>query len=143
MTLLTYRRRQTQQAALFGTDDFAATLAAREAKLGLNTTATAKTRAPAPVLDDPSPEEEAPTVDDGVRRDPWGNVITSKVGWFGQYAIKHWNGNRTVYVCGDPAEHVQHAYWRLDGRMERGQGYICTRCWTIQAGLYGIDERGR
>lgn len=82
-----------------------------------------------------APATTQPTVD------RWGNAITSARGWFGQYTIRHWFGNRTVYVCGDAAGHVAAGYWRLDGRMERGQGYVCARCWIHEAGLYGIAER--
>ena len=74
--------------------------------------------------------------------DRWGNAITSPRGWYGQYRIgHHWNGNRTVYVCGQPEQHVRQGMWRLDGRMERGQGYLCQACWTLEADRYG--ERGR
>lgn len=80
--------------------------------------------------------------DADVRRDTWGNVILSGPRLDGAYVARSWRADgRAVYVCGEPKRHVAAGMWKLDGRMERGQGYICQMCHTIQAGLYGIDER--
>lgn len=124
MTMLRHKR----PTASYGTADFTARLAAREAALGLADTAG---RAPdVPMV----PADEA-------QRDRWGNILTSPLGWYGQYTfISQWGDGRTVYVCGQPEQHVRH--WRFDGR-RAGQGYICQVCHTIEAGMFGSVERGR
>lgn len=73
---------------------------------------------------------------------PPGVTIVSEPRLNGAYVIRHWLGNRTVYVCGSPEQHVRAGYWRRDKRMDgNGQGWLCTTCWTLEAGLYGIFER--
>ena len=55
-----------------------------------------------------------------VRRDAWGNAITSAPRLDGAYTFtsRTWgSGGRTVFVCGSPAAHVAGGYWQLDGRM--------------------------
>lgn len=69
--------------------------------------------------------------------DAWGNAYLERPGLLGQYTMRsQWGDGRTVYVCGQPEQHVRQGYWRLDGRMEHGQGYLCALCWTLEAGLY-------
>lgn len=143
-------KRRNQRAATYGTDDFAAILAEREAALGLvdvSPIVGIVTITPTDPSTDQSSAVADVDVDDGeTRRDRWGNPITSALGWFGQHTIRHWSGNRTVYVCGaahigpnQPGSHLE--YWTLDGRMGRGQGYICARCFTLEAGLYALPDR--
>ena len=144
MTLTTQRRKP---AASYGTDDFAARLAARETALGIAPIVQDVTQVhPADVVSDASPIiSQADVGTDSPLPESWeGVVVTSARGWFGQYTIRHWFGNRTVYVCGDPAGHVATGYWRRDRRMDgTGQGYLCYRCWIHQANEYGIFEKGR
>ena len=81
-----------------------------------------------------------------VRRDAWGNVITSAPRLDGAYTFvsRTWEpGGRTVYVCGSPAAHVAAGHWQLDGRMSAGQGYVCARCWAAVARQWGIGREWR
>ena len=135
----------------YGTDTFAAHLAAREAALGLAgiTQNTQGVHKPIPQPGSASgsatdPDASPPMGDMGVKRDDWGNAITSAPRLDGAYTFtsRTWEpGGRTVYVCGSPAAHVAAGHWRLDRRMERGQGYICAMCWCYESGLYGIVGR--
>ena len=150
MTLLSITR-GAATVAHYGTDDFAAHLAAREAALGLagiaQTTQGVHKPIPQPGSASGSatdPDASPPMGDMGVKRDAWGNVVTSAPRLDGAYTFtsRTWElGGRTVYVCGSPAAHVAAGHWRLDRRMERGQGYICAMCWCYESGLYGIVGR--
>ena len=144
-----HRPRATTTA--YGSPTFAAHLAAREAALGLagiaQTTQELHKSIPQPdgvtPADAASPDASA-TWDMGVRRDAWDNVIVSGPRLNGAYVMRHWYGNRVVYVCGAPEQHVKQEMWRRDGRVEgNGQGFICCACHVYEAGLYGIFERER
>ena len=142
MTLLT-RQKRHQTASAYGTLDFTAALAAREAALGLSTM-------PTPPVADVTPADDAPATQATTRadapdygRDAFGNAITAPRGWYGQYAVHSWRRDgRTVYVCGEPERHARAGHWRLDGRMERGQGWICATCHTLEAERYA-EKKGR
>ena len=138
MTLTTFAQRR-KPAASYGTDDFAARLAAREAALGIVPAPHELHQPIVPAASTPDAETASSLPES------WeGVVVTSARGWFGQHTIRHWLGNRTVYVCGDPAGHVAAGYWRRDRRMDgNGQGYVCFRCWIHQANEYGIFEKRR
>ena len=101
---------------------------------------------------DTDPDASPPPGDMGtagqanVRRDAWGNVITSAPRLDGAYTFvsRTWEpGGRTVYVCGSPAAHVAAGHWQLDGRMSAGQGYVCARCWAAVARQWGIGREWR
>ena len=141
--------RKHQQASAYGTLDFTAALAAREAALGIGVavaekplavTLEAPPAAGTPAIADATPADDAP-----YGRDAWGNIITAPRGWYGQYAVHSWRRDqRTVYVCGEPERHARAGHWRLDGRMERGQGYVCRVCHTLEAERYAEKaNRGR
>lgn len=84
----------------------------------------------------------APATTSAETRLPPGVTILSAQRLNGAYIIRHWLNNRTVYVCGQPEQHVRAGYWRRDGRMEgNGQGWICTVCHTLECGLYGTADR--
>ena len=140
----------------YGTDDFAAHLAAREAALGLAgiTQTTQELHKPIPQpgstpgdASDPDAAPHEPNMGDmGVKRDDWGNAITSAPRLDGAYAFtsRTWEPcGRTVYVCGSPAAHVAAGHWTLDGRMSAGQGYVCVRCWPQVARQWGIGREWR
>ena len=132
----------------YGTDTFAAHLAAREAALGITQTTQDITQANSAIGlcdgDADTPDAAPPSGDMGVqavRCDAWGNAITSAPRLDSAYTFtsRTWeSGGRMVYVCGSPAAHVAGGYWRLDRRMERGQGMICAKCWCYESGLYGL-----
>ena len=151
-------------ATAYGTDTFAAHLAAREAALGIAPIAQELHKnipQPGGVTADASAPDAAPhepnmgdmgtaghsetmlsPAEDARRR--WGIVATSAPRLDGAYTFtcRTWDpGGRVVYVCGSPAAHVAAGHWRLDRRMERGQGYICAMCWCYESGLYGIVGR--
>ena len=72
----------------------------------------------------------------------FGNRITSARGWYGQFTVACQRTGRTVYVCGQPEQHIRQGFWRRDRRMDgNGQGWLCTVCWTLEAGVHGIFER--
>lgn len=103
---------------------------------------------PAAVVPDSEPASEpaepgaASRLPGSQRVDRWGNTILSGPRLDGAYTMRSWRRDgRAVYVCGEPGKHVAAGMWKLDGRMERGQGYVCCACFPIQAGLYGISER--
>ena len=134
-------------ATAYGSPTFAAHLAAREAALGITQTTQElhkRIAQPGSTPGDASdPDASPPMGDMGVRCDRWGNAITSAPRLDGAYTFtsRTWEpGGRTVYVCGSPAAHVAGGYWRLDRRMEHGQGMICCHCFALEAGLYGIVE---
>lgn len=143
-----HRPRATTTA--YGSPTFAAHLAEREAALGIAQTTQDVTQADNTTgrcdetSDDP---DAAPPMGDmgqaNVRRDAWGNVITSAPRLDGAYTFvsRTWErGGRTVYVCGSPAAHVAAGHWQLDGRMSAGQGYVCARCWAAVARQWGIGR---
>lgn len=142
------RRQRDTTTATYGTIDFTAVLAAREAALGIGIAVADELLPPvtseAPSVADTTHEAEAAADDAPYGRDAWGNALAAPRGWHGQYRIVGrdlWTGKRReVYVCGQPQQHVRQGYWRLDGRMEQGQGYICCCCWALEADRYG--ERG-
>ena len=142
----------------YGTDTFAAHLAAREAALGLAALGIPQTTqdvtqvdcATGPCDGDASalnPQDAAPPMGDmGVKRYDWGNAITSAPRLDGAYTFtsRTWgSGGRTVFVCGSPAAHVAGGYWQLDGRMSAGQGYVCAHCWAAVARQWGIGREWR
>ena len=137
----------------YGTDTFAAHLAAREAALGLAgiTQNTQGVHKPIPQPGSASgsatdPDASPPMGDMGVRCDRWGNAITSapRLDSAYTYTSRTWEpGGRTVYVCGSPAAHVAAGHWTLDGRMSAGQGYVCARCWPQVARQWGIGREWR
>ena len=137
----------------YGTDTFAAHLAAREAALGLagiaQTTQGVHKPIPQPGSASGSatdPDASPPMGDMGVKRDDWGNAITSAPRLDSAYTFvcRTWEpGGRVVYVCGSPAAHVAGGYWQLDGRMSAGQGYVCVRCWADVARRWGIGREWR
>ena len=96
---------------------------------------------------DTDPDASPPPGDMGtVKRDDWGNAITSAPRLDGAYTFtsRTWErGGRTVYVCGSPAAHVAAGHWTLDGRMSAGQGYVCVRCWADVARRWGIGREWR
>lgn len=139
---------QRHATTAYGSATFAAHLAAREAALGITQTTQDVTQADCATGScdgDASGPDAAPLMGDmGTRRDRWGNVVTSAPRLDGAYEFtsRTWvPGGRVVYVCGSPAAHVAGGYWRLDRRMERGQGYICCHCFAIEAGLYASEGR--
>ena len=92
------------------------------------------------------PDASPPTGDMGVKRDRWGNAITSAPRLDGAYTFtsRTWEpGGRTVYVCGSPVAHVAAGHWQLDGRMSAGQGYVCAACWGAVARQWGIGREWR
>ena len=137
----------------YGTDTFAAHLAAREAALGLagiaQTTQGVHKPIPQPGSASGSatdPDASPPMGDMGVKRDDWGNAITSAPRLDGAYTFtsRTWgSGGRTVFVCGSPAAHVAAGHWQLDGRMSAGQGYVCAACWADVARQWGIGREWR
>lgn len=148
--------------APYGTDTFAAHLATREQRLGLAADTTGAERASTNVLvvtqansthpasptapDVSAPDASTPMGDMGLRRDAWGNVVTSAPRLDSAYTFtsRTWeSGGRTVYVCGSPAAHVAGGYWQLDRRMSAGQGYVCARCWAAVARQWGIGREWR
>ena len=143
-------QRRTPATTAYGTDTFAAHVAAREAALGIAQTTQDVTQADNTTgrCDETSDDPDAapPMGDMGVRCDRWGNVITSAPRLDGAYTFtsRTWeSGGRTVYVCGNPAAHVAAGHWTLDGRMSAGQGYVCARCWPQVARQWGIGREWR
>ena len=146
----------THGTTVYGSPTFAASLAEREAALGLagitQTTqdVTQVDCATGPCDGDASamnPQDAAPPMGDmGLRRDAWGNVVTSAPRLDSAYTFvcRTWEpGGRVVYVCGSPAAHVAAGHWTLDGRMSAGQGYVCVRCWADVARRWGIGREWR
>ena len=137
----------------YGTDTFAAHLAAREAALGITQTTQDITQANSAIGlcdgDADTPDAAPPSGDMGVqavRCDAWGNVVTSAPRLDSAYTFvcRTWEpGGRVVYVCGSPAAHVAAGHWTLDGRMSAGQGYVCGRCWPQVARQWGIGRAWR
>ena len=150
MTLLSITRGAATVA--YGSPSFAAHLAAREAALGIaQATQGVHKTIPQPGSVTPADTDAAPPMGDmgqqaNVRRDAWGNAITSAPRLDGAYTFvsRTWEpGGRVVYVCGSPAAHVAGGYWQLDGRMSAGQGYVCARCFAAVARQWGIGREWR
>ncbi len=141
MTVLRFRKPRTT----YGSDDFTTMLAEREAALGLAVADVAETTPDAPIAPAMTAPATAPATASAPAdygRDRFGNRITSARGWYGQYTVECQRTGRTVYVCGAPEQHIRQGCWRLDSRWWDGQGYICSTCFTVECGRYGIaDER--
>lgn len=153
-------------AASYGTDDFAAHLAAREQRLGLAAGITQATQDVTQVdratgqcdgdTDDPDAAPPEPPMGDmgdmgdmgaDEKHDRWRNEYLTPPGLLGQYTIRsQWHRDgRVIYVCGQPGAHARAGHWRFDARTTagrwQGQGYICAMCFCIESGMYGGYER--
>ena len=147
----------------YGTDTFAAHLAAREAALGLagiaqttqgvhkpipqpgSASGSATDPDASPPMGDMGQTETALSPAEDARR-RWGIVATSAPRLDGAYTFtsRTWEpGGRVVYVCGSPAAHVAAGHWTLDGRMSAGQGYVCALCHPQMARQWGIGREWR
>ncbi len=130
--MLTTRRRKP--AASYGTDDFTARLAAREAALGiapiiqeLHKPITQPNSAPA----DDTPADAgtaSPLPGRDGRRDAFGNVIISG-DERGPHVIRsRWNG-RLVQVCAEWRTGKHTVWWQFD---EREMRPVCSLCFGWQ-----------
>lgn len=136
MTIAQRRRQQT--AAIYGTRDFTARLAAREAALGLAADAQAERQAGrqadvAPDAPEP-PEPPAAAPDDGVRRDTWGNVVLAGDPDDGPYIIRsQWDG-RLIPVCAEFQSGKHLVWWVFDEELMRP---VCSFCFNAHDGWKG------
>lgn len=129
MSVLKWRKPRTT----YGTDDFAATLAEREAALGITQTVPATTQAvPAAVLPDASPadapaEPGAASSWPGRREgyDAWGNELLSGDEDGAHVIRSQWDG-RIVRVCAEYRTGKHNVWWAFD---ETEMRPVCSVCW--------------